>query len=113
MELKACDPSCNPYLALGGLILAGLDGVRRGLQPPEPALDNPAHLSDEQQQRSGIRPLPGSLREALAELQADEVLYPALGDLLGRCLVGVRTAEIEALEQMSPDEARAAHLRVF
>jgi glutamine synthetase len=113
VELKACDPSCNPYLALGGLILAGLDGVRRGLQPPEPALDNPARLSDEQRQRSGVRPLPGSLREALAELQADEVLYPALGDLLGRCLVGVRTAEADVLERMSPDEARAAHLRVF
>jgi glutamine synthetase len=113
VELKACDPSCNPYLALGGLILAGLDGVRRGLQPPEPALDNPARLSDEQQQRSGIRPLPGSLREALVELQADDVLYPALGELLGRCLVGVRSAEIEALERMSPEEARAAHLRVF
>ena len=32
VELKACDPSCNPYLALGGLILAGLDGIRRGLR---------------------------------------------------------------------------------
>jgi hypothetical protein len=41
------------------------------------------------------------------------VLFPALGDLLGRCIVGVRTAEIEALEAMSPDEARLAHLRVF
>ena len=66
-----------------------------------------------ERQRSGIRPLPGSLREALGELQADEVLFPALGDLLGRCLVGVRTAEIEALEQMTPEQARLAHLRVF
>jgi glutamine synthetase len=113
VELKACDPSCNPYLALGGLILAGLDGVERGLEPPEPARVNPARMSDEQRQRSGIRPLPGSLREALVELQADEVLFPALGDLLGRCLLGVRSAEIEALEQMTPEQARMAHLRVF
>ena len=113
VELKACDPSCNPYLALGGLILAGLDGVARGLQPPEPARLNPARLSEEERRRSGIRPLPGSLREALQTLQADEVLFPALGDLLGRCIIGVRTAEIEALEQMTPDQARLAHLRVF
>jgi glutamine synthetase len=113
VELKACDPSCNPYLALGGLILAGLDGVRRGLQPPEPARIDPARMSEAERQRSGIRPLPRSLREALAELQADEVLFPALGDLLGRCLLGVRTAEIEALEQMTPEQARMAHLRVF
>jgi len=113
VELKACDPSCNPYLALGGLILAGLDGVRRGLQPPEPARIDPARMSDEERRRSGIRPLPGSLREALAALQADEVLFPALGDLLARCLLGVRAAEIEALEQMTPEQARLAHLRVF
>jgi glutamine synthetase len=113
VELKACDPSCNPYLALGGLILAGLDGIERGLEPPEPALTNPARMSEEQRQRAGVRPLPASLREALEHLQADSVLFPALGDLLGRCLIATRGAEVEAFEAMSPDEARAAHLRVF
>jgi glutamine synthetase len=70
-------------------------------------------MSEEERERCGIRPLPGSLREALAELQADEVLFPALGDLLGRCILGVRAAEIEALEQMTPEQARLAHLSVF
>ena len=113
VELKACDPSCNPYLALGGLILAGLDGIERGLEPPEPAWTNPSRMTSAQRERSGIRPLPGSLREALANLQADHVLFPALGDLLGRCLVAVRTAEANALEAMPPEDARRAHLRVF
>jgi glutamine synthetase len=113
IELKACDPSCNPYLALGGLILAGLDGIRREQQPPEAATRDPARMSAEERKRCGILPLPASLAEALANLQADAVLYPALGDLLGRCLVGVRTAEISSLEAMTPDQARLAHLRVF
>jgi glutamine synthetase len=113
VELKACDPSCNPYLALGGLIHAGLDGIVRGLAPPEPARLDPARMSEAERERSGIRPLPASLREALSLLQDDDVLMPALGDLLGRCLVGVREAEIEALEAMTPDQARSAHLRVF
>jgi len=113
IELKACDPSCNPYLALGGLILAGLDGIRRGIEPPEPAMKDPSRMTPEEQRRSGIRPLPSSLREALANLQADPVLFPALGDLLGRGLVAVRTAELEAFEAMTPDQARLAHLRVF
>lgn len=113
IELKACDPSCNPYLALGGLILAGLDGIRRGIEPPEPATKDPSWMTPEEQRRSGIRPLPSSLREALANLQADPVLFPALGDLLGRGLVAVRTAELEAFEAMTPDQARLAHLRVF
>jgi glutamine synthetase len=113
VELKACDPSCNPYLALGGLIVAGLDGVRRRLEPPEPVLHDPASLPPSEQARHGIRPLPGSLRAALATLQADAVLFPALGDLLGRCIIAVRASEVDAFEQMSPDEARLAHLRVF
>jgi glutamine synthetase len=113
VELKACDPSCNPYLALGGLIVAGLDGVRRRLEPPEPVLHDPASLAPEDRARHGIRPLPGSQREALATLQADAVLFPALGDLLGRCIMAVRTSEADAFERMSPDEARLAHLRVF
>ncbi len=113
IELKACDPSCNPYLALGGLIAAGLDGIRRQLEPPEPATKDPSRMSPEERQRCGIAPLPLSLREALANLQADPVLFPALGDLLGRCIVDVRRAEIETLESMTPDDARLAHLRVF
>lgn len=113
VELKACDPSCNPYLALGGIILAGLDGIDRKLEPPEPAWTNPARMTAEQRNRCGIRPLPGSLKEALANLQSDRVLFPALGELLGRCLVAVRTAEANALDAMDPEDARAAHLRVF
>jgi glutamine synthetase len=113
VELKACDPSCNPYLALGGLILAGLDGIARGLEPPEPARTNPSRMSAAERERCGVRPLPGSLREALGYLQADPVLFPALGDLLGRCLVAVRTAEADVLDTMTPDGVRAAHLRVF
>lgn len=113
VELKACDPSCNPYLALGGLITAGLDGVRRGLQPPEPAMHDPATLTGDEARRAGVRPLPATMREGLAALQADEVLYGSLGDLLGRCIIAVRTSEADAFEAMSPGEARRAHLRVF
>jgi glutamine synthetase len=112
-ELKACDPSCNPYLALGGLILAGLDGLRRGLEPPEPALRDPSGMSDDERARCGIRPLPTTLRQALTNLQGDGLLYSALGDLLGRCIIAVRTAEADALDAMSPEDARLAHLRVF
>jgi glutamine synthetase len=113
VELKACDPSCNPYLALGGLITAGLDGVRRGLQPPEPALHDPATLTGEEARRAGVRPLPATMRAGLEALEGDEVLFGSLGDLLGRCIIAVRTSEADAFEAMTPDEARRAHLRVF
>lgn len=113
IELKACDPSCNPYLALGGLILAGRDGIARRLEPPEDARTNPARMPAALRERCGIRPLPASLKEALDRLQADAVLFSGLGDLLGRCIVANRTSEYETLAAMDPEAARAAHLRVF
>lgn len=113
LELKACDPTCNPYLALGGLIHAGLDGIRRGLQPPEPSRRDPARMNPEERERCGIRPLPASMQAGLAALAADPVLFPALGSLMGPAILAIRGAEAEALDAMTPDAARLAHLRIF
>ena len=53
------------------------------------------------------------MREGIAALEADEVLLGSLGDMLGRCIIAVRTSEADAFEAMSPEAARRAHLRVF
>ncbi len=113
LELKACDPSCNPYLALGGLIHAGLDGIRRGLEPPEPTRVDPVRIPPDERERFGIRPLPGTLPEALDALEADPVLFGSLGELLGPAMIAIRHAEHDAFEAMGPDAARLAHLRTF
>jgi glutamine synthetase len=112
-ELKACDASSNPYLALGGLILAGLDGVERGLDLPEPAAVDPATLTPEQARRCGIRPLPADQREALARLEADRVLMTGLGDLLGRCILATRRAEYDRCVRMGDEDVRAATFSTF
>jgi glutamine synthetase len=98
LELKASDNSSNPYLALGGLITAGLDGVRRKLDLDEGrlALVDPATLTDVQRAERGIRRLPSSLGEALDALEADGVLLGALGDLLARSYLAVRRSEWQA-----------------
>jgi glutamine synthetase len=92
-ELKACDASCNPYLALGGLIAAGLDGVDRELELPEPVQVDPARLSDEERARQGIAPLPASQAEALDALARDAVLTDALGPVLTESYLAVRRSE--------------------
>lgn len=112
-ELKACDAGCNPYLALGGLILAGLDGVTRGLDLPEPAAFDPVSLTPEQSRRCGIRPLPANQREALARLEADPVLVGGLGDLLTRCILATRRAEYDRCVEMGDDAVRAATFTTF
>jgi glutamine synthetase len=92
-ELKACDASCNPYLALGGLIAAGLDGLERGLEPPEPVEVDPATLAEDERARRGILGLPATQAEALDALAADSVLTGALGPVLADSYLTVRRSE--------------------
>jgi glutamine synthetase len=105
-ELKACDASCNPYLALGGLIAAGLDGLERGLEPPEPVEVDPATIDEGEREGRGIHRLPATQQEALEALAADPVLTSALGPVLAEAYLAVRrsewatySAEDEAFEQ--------------
>jgi glutamine synthetase len=92
-ELKACDASCNPYLALGGLIASGLDGLERRLELPEPVDVDPATLPEDERARRGIVPLPANQAEALDALAADELLTEALGPVLVESYLAVRRSE--------------------
>ena len=94
LELKPIDSSGNPYLALGAFIYAGLDGIRRELDPGEPVLADPATLADDPRQGLPAR-LPASLGEALRALSADQVLMSALGPLRSTAYLAVKHSEIE------------------
>jgi glutamine synthetase len=97
-ELKPCDPSCNPYLALGVLIAACLDGIRRNLKPPEAMTVDPATLSEEERERMGAARLPSTLDEALLALEEDKVLTEALGAPLAHEYLLVKRAEVESFK---------------
>lgn len=98
LELKPCDPSNNPYLALGGLLAAGLDGLDRKLDPGEPTLVDPDTFSEAERKRRGIRRLPATLGEALDALERDEVLLQALGPVLAREYLAVKRSEVRGFE---------------
>src|SRR3954469_13025013 len=93
VELKACDSSCNPYLAVGGLIAAGLDGLERGLEPPEPVDVDPDTMPEDERARRGIVRLPSTQAEALDALAADDLLVGALGQTLADAYLTVRRSE--------------------
>ena len=92
-ELKAADATSNPYLAVGGLIAAGLDGLERELAPPEPVEVDPATIADDERKRRGIVRVPATQEEALDALQRDDVLMDALGPVLARSYLTVRRSE--------------------
>ncbi|MCX6057644.1 MAG: glutamine synthetase family protein [Chloroflexi bacterium] len=82
-ELRFPDPSCNPYLAFTVMLAAALDGIDRNLTAPKPLNNiNLYHLEKTERTKLGVTELPGSLAEALGELEKDEVLKSALGPTL-------------------------------
>ena len=97
LELKASDSSANPYIALGGLIAAGLDGVQRSLHPGDGQLVtvDPARLAPEELASRGIRRLPASLGEAIGALEVDSTLTGAMGANLASSYLAVRRGDWE------------------
>ena len=69
VEFRPPDPSCNPYLAFAALLMAGLDGVKRKIDPGQPIDKNFYELSP--QELAKVKVVPGSLEEAIAELEKD------------------------------------------
>jgi glutamine synthetase len=73
--------------------------MERGLDPGDPALVDPDTLSEAERARRGIRRLPTSLAQALDELERDEVLRTALGDVLAKEYLAVKRSEARAFER--------------
>jgi glutamine synthetase len=102
-ELKTVDASANPYLALGAVIAAGLDGVQRNLKPGNPVAQDPGHLPIEERHANGIDLLPQSLGEALDCLKQNDILLNALNPDLSQAFLGVRQAEWSAMKHWELD----------
>jgi glutamine synthetase len=69
VEFRAPDPTANPYLAFAAMLMAGLDGIQRKLEPPMPIDEDLYELHDER--KAAIKTVPGSLAEALDALEND------------------------------------------
>ncbi|MGH2699280.1 MAG: type I glutamate--ammonia ligase [Actinomycetota bacterium] len=69
IEFRCPDPSCNPYLAFPALLMAGLDGIRNKIEPPDPVDKDLYELPPEE--LAEVPQVPGSLEGALDALEAD------------------------------------------
>ena len=78
-EYRAPDPACNPYLAFAVMLAAGLKGIEGKYALPEPVEMDIYHLSAAERKRYGIKELPGSLSEAVAEVEKSALVKEALG----------------------------------
>src|SRR5919199_108322 len=71
IEFRAPDPSSNPYLAFSAIVAAGLDGMKKKIDPGGPVNENIYKMSDSKRKGLGIKSLPHSLRESLQALKSD------------------------------------------
>jgi glutamine synthetase len=92
-ELRFPDTSCNPYLAFAVMLTAGLDGIEKKLAPPNPVEEDVYHFDRTRLQEYNIATLPGSLDEAIGELEGDQVLLDALGEHTARLFIEAKKAE--------------------
>ncbi len=79
VELRCPDPACNPYLALAVCLVAGLDGIEKGLTPPEEITENIFAMDATTRAERGIDSLPGTLKEAVECMKADALICETLG----------------------------------
>nr|WP_119611946.1 glutamine synthetase family protein [Streptomyces acidiscabies] len=109
LEVKPVDLAANPYAALTGLIAAGLDGLAAQRTLPEETTGNPATLTPAEAHEKGVRRLPTSLAEAIAEFREDKVVRAALGPHLADAVLAVRAGELDAVQGLDGEQIAAAY----
>ncbi|WP_049937677.1 type I glutamate--ammonia ligase [Haloplanus natans] len=93
IELRSPDPSCNPYLAFAAMIHAGLDGIERDLDCPDPVRENIYEFDEAKREEYGITTLPSNLGEAVEAFEEDEVITSAMGDHVAEKFVEAKSQE--------------------
>jgi glutamine synthetase len=95
VELRSPDPSCNPYLALAVMLQAGLDGIERELDAPDPVRENIYEFDESMREEYGINTLPPNLDGAIDALEEDEIVLDALGEHVAEKFIEAKRAETD------------------
>jgi len=113
LEYRGADASANPYLALGAIVRAGLEGVRAGLPAPPILERDPGELNEDERARFGVGALPTSLANALHALAQDETVRGWLDPVLYDAYVGIKHAELQATAQIELGEACRRYAAIY
>ena len=90
VEFRATDASASPYMALGALVMAGADGVARGMTLPTSGTEIP--------------PLPRSLDEALEAMEGSAAVQSWFGPVFLDAYLRFKRSELARVAEMDPDE---------
>ena len=79
-EFRCPDPACNPYLAFAAMLTAGLEGIKKDYELPQPVEEDIFEMNLKRRNEVGIESLPGSLDEAIVSMESSDLVREALGD---------------------------------
>jgi glutamine synthetase len=113
MELKLADGSANPYLMLGGLIAAGMDGLSDDYGLMQPVQSSPAQMDPALRESLGIEPLPAHLLAACETLERDDVLAAAMGSLMLDTFLAIKRQEVKTFEGSTAATEQVRHYWKF
>ncbi|MCX8181894.1 MAG: glutamine synthetase family protein [Candidatus Methanomethyliaceae archaeon] len=106
VEFRVPDAACNPYLMIAATLLAGLDGIKKGIDPGEPVEVDAYTLKE-------AEPLPNNLKEALDALTKDRVIVEGLGATLIGEFVKMKMAEWDEYHSIVTDWERRIYIPIF
>jgi glutamine synthetase len=113
VELRSPDPACNPYLAFAVMLAAGLEGIEKGYECPEPVEENVYVMSAEERQHRGIDTLPSSLYDAVQLTAKSDVVRKALGDHVFNAFIQNKLIEWDAYRTQVTEYELKRYLPVF
>ena len=93
VEFRSPDPACNPYLAFSVMLAAGLEGIEKEYELPEPVEENIYRMSEEKRRELGIASLPGSLIEAIQLTEKSKLVRKTLGDHVFNSFIASKKVE--------------------
>jgi len=113
LEYRGADAAANPYLALGAIVRAGLEGLREELAPAPILIGDPADLADADAARFGVGALPDSLEGALQALAEDRSARAWMAPLLYDAYVGVKRSEADAARGSDLSEVCSRYAEIY
>ncbi len=113
IELRCPDPSANPYLALAVCLRAGLDGINNRIMPPKSVDRNIFTMTPDERKEAKIEALPGTLIEAVHELEKDEFIQAVLGKHVSDKYLEAKKAEWAEYSSQVTEWEIGAYLNKF
>ncbi|UUV99504.1 type I glutamate--ammonia ligase [Vagococcus luciliae] len=113
LELRSVDPTANPYLAMAVLLQAGLDGIKRKLNPPKAVDRNIYVMTEEEREAAHITDLPSTLHNAIKAMKDDEMVKEALGNHIFNNFIEAKRMEWDAYRQSVSEWEREQYLEMY